>query len=133
MTGFLDTNILVHALDPRSPNRAEAVRHIGPPNRIGVQSLNEFAVVCRRKLGMGWSEIRRATAAVGGLIMLPPVPLTMEVHEAGLDLAQRYQLQIYDALLLAAALSAGCTSFLSEDMHDGLRIDSRLTIRNPFA
>jgi len=35
--------------------------------------------------------------------------------------------------MLAVALRAGCTTFLSEDMHDGLVIDDRLTISDPFA
>ncbi|WP_252263399.1 hypothetical protein [Paracidobacterium acidisoli] len=39
--------------------------------------------------------------------------------------------QIYDALVIAAALEAGCTTLYSEDMQDGQKIDG-LTIRNPF-
>jgi predicted nucleic acid-binding protein len=46
-------------------------------------------------------------------------------------LAERYILNIYDAMIVAAAQLAGCTVLYSEDMHDGLVID-RLTIRNPY-
>jgi predicted nucleic acid-binding protein len=38
----------------------------------------------------------------------------------------------YDALIVASALEAGCTTLLSEDIQDGRVIDGRLTIRNPF-
>lgn len=41
--------------------------------------------------------------------------------------------QFYDALIIAAALEAGCAVLFSEDPHDGQVIDGRLTIRNPFA
>jgi predicted nucleic acid-binding protein len=40
---------------------------------------------------------------------------------------------IYDALVVAAALEAGCATLYSEDLHDGQAIDGQLTIRNPFA
>jgi predicted nucleic acid-binding protein len=40
---------------------------------------------------------------------------------------------IYDALVVAAALEAGCATLYSEDLHDGQTIDGQLTIRNPFA
>ena len=56
------------------------------------------------------------------------VPLTLETHERGLDLAERYQLSVYDGMIVAAALLAGCTTLYSEDMHDGLVIDG-----SPFA
>jgi predicted nucleic acid-binding protein len=60
------------------------------------------------------------------------VPLTIEMHDRGLALAEQYRLNVYDGMIIAAAQLAGCTVLYSEDMHDGLVID-RLTIRNPFA
>jgi predicted nucleic acid-binding protein len=39
---------------------------------------------------------------------------------------------IYDALVIAAALEAGCTTLYSEDLQDGQVLDGKLTIRNPF-
>ena len=52
-------------------------------------------------------------------------------YRRGLELQERYSLSFYDALIVAAALEAGCTRLLSEDLQDGLRIE-RLTIENPF-
>jgi predicted nucleic acid-binding protein len=40
---------------------------------------------------------------------------------------------IYDALMVAATLEAGCAILHSEDFQDGLTIDGQLAIRNPFA
>jgi predicted nucleic acid-binding protein len=79
---------------------------------------------------LSWAETRdfldtfRATMKV--------VPLTLETHERGLDHAERYQLSVYDGMIVAAAQLAGCRVLYSEDMHDGLVIDG-LTIRNPYA
>jgi predicted nucleic acid-binding protein len=55
------------------------------------------------------------------------------MHEAALEIAQRDRLSFYDALIVAAALEAGCSTLLTEDMQDGRVIDGRLTIQNPFA
>lgn len=46
-------------------------------------------------------------------------------------MAARYDLQFFDAVIIAVARRAGATLLLSEDMHDGFVIDG-LTIRNPF-
>ena len=79
---------------------------------------------------MSWPEIADALDAAR-VLCGPAVLLTIETHEAGFRIAARYGYQIYDSLILAAALEAGCIVLYSEDMQDGQKIDS-LTIRNPF-
>ena len=59
-------------------------------------------------------------------------PVTVDTHELGLALAERHDLAIYDALIAASALLAGCNKLWSEDMQDGMAIDRRLRIVNPF-
>ena len=127
---FLDSNILIYAYssDPRS-SKAQAVCAL--PYTVGVQSLNEFANVARRKLGFDWGEIVTRIVAIVNLAD-QIVPLTFEMHQTGIALADRYNLQVYDGMILAAALEAGCETIYSEDMHNGLVIEDQLTIRNPF-
>ena len=48
-------------------------------------------------------------------------------------LAERYSFSIYDAMIVASALVAGCTTLWSEDMQDGLLVEGQLRIINPFA
>ena len=50
----------------------------------------------------------------------------------GLALAERYGLSIYDAMIAASALHADCDTLWSEDLHDGIVLDGRLRIANPF-
>ena len=57
---------------------------------------------------------------------------TIEIHEAALKIAEKHGYNIYDALVVSAALEAGCVTLYSEDLHDGQTIDGQLTIRNPF-
>jgi predicted nucleic acid-binding protein len=63
---------------------------------------------------------------------LPVHPLTVEIRETGLALAERYRLSIYDAMIAASALHADCDTLWSEDMQDGLVLDGRLRVVNPF-
>jgi predicted nucleic acid-binding protein len=129
---FLDSNILLYTLAEGDPREAVAAALLARGGVISVQVLNEFAAVARRKLRLSWPEVVEALAALRALCPAPR-PLTLATHEAALGLADRYGFQIYDALIVAAALEAGCATLFSEDLQDGQVIEGRLTIRNPFA
>jgi predicted nucleic acid-binding protein len=127
---FLDSNILVYAFttDARAPV-AQALLERG--GIISVQVLNEFANVARRKLGMSWEEARESLAAIRTLC--PTIlPVDIETHADGLEIAERQGYGIFDALIIASALRAGCRTLWSEEMQDGSVIDGRLGIANPF-
>jgi len=131
-SAFLDTNVLLYATLQPDP-RSEAARALlAPGGGVRVQGLNEFAAVVRRKLRRPWPEVVEALAAIRVLCPAPRA-LTLATHEAALGLADRYGFQIYDALIVDAALEAGCATLFSEDLQDGQVIEGRLTIRNPFA
>ncbi len=127
---FIDSNIVLYLLsaDGTKADRAEAV--IGSGGIISVQVLNEVANVARRKLGMSWPETNAVLDLVRSLC--PPQPLTMETHDRGRQVAERYGLSVCDAMIVAAALLAGCTLLYSEDMQHGLVIDGQLRVCNPF-
>lgn len=126
---FFDTNILVYLNS--DPEKAHRVRELlGQGGTISVQVLNEIANVTRRKLGFSWLETSEFLALVRAA--LSTVPVTVTIHEAGLRLAERYRLSVYDGMIAAAALSAGCDTLWSEDMQDGLVINGILTVVNPF-
>lgn len=127
---FFDTNVLVYlaSADAAKADRSEAVLAEGAAS---VQVLNELASVARRKMQMSWPDIRSFLSAVQDLLVIHP--LTAKTHETGLALAERYGLSIYDAMIAAAALQAGCDVLWSEDMQHGLLLDEGLRIVNPFA
>lgn len=128
---FLDTNVLVYAFgtDPRGE-----VAHglLAGDCVTGVQNLNEFANVARGKLRFGWSEVREALEQIETLCDVTE-PIDRALSRRGMDLAERYGFSLFDGLVVAAALEAGCDTLWSEDMHDGLAVENVLTIRNPFA
>ncbi len=127
---FFDTNVLIYSLgkDPRG-RRAEQLLSQG--GVVSVQALNEFSDVARRKIRLSWEEVRGALRLIQ--VFCPdPVPITMDTHEHALIIAERHDIRIYDALILASALGNNCTTLYTEDLQDGQVIDRRLTIRNPF-
>jgi len=128
---FLDSNILIYAYSTDARSRV-AQSLCEAPHILSVQSLNEFASVARRKIGFPWDRVIDSLIDVAALADRI-IPLTFELHQLGLAVANRYDLQIYDAMIVAAALEADCDTLFSEDMHDGLVIEDRLIIRNPFA
>ena len=52
-------------------------------------------------------------------------PVTVAVHERGLEIAARYGFAVYDAMIWAAALSVGCTTLYSADMQAARRSKAR--------
>ena len=97
---------------------------------VSVQALNELASVDSRKLKISWPEISEVIAQVR--LVCPVQPLSITTHERAIAVAERYRLSFYDALIVAAALLAGCTTLYSEDVQDGQVIERKLTVRNPF-
>ena len=128
---FLDSNVLLYALARDDPRADVAGRLLLEGGTISVQVLNEVANVARRKLKVSWTEVSEALAALR-VLCAAPATLTLAMHNAALALADRYQFSFYDALIVASALEAGCTTLLSEDLHDGLVVADRLTVQNPF-
>jgi predicted nucleic acid-binding protein len=127
---FFDTNILLYLLsgDDAKADRAESVLLNG--GWVSVQVLNEFAAVASRKLSMTWPEIKEALAPIR--VVCEVVPITTEMHDLGLEIAERYGFSVYDSLIVASALLVGCEILFSEDLQDGQRINEQLVISNPF-
>jgi predicted nucleic acid-binding protein len=128
---FFDTNVLVYVAssDATKADRAEAA--IAAGGAVSLQVLNELANVARRKMRMSWDDTNMLLGAVRGLLAVHPVKL--ETHEAGLRIAERYGFAVYDAMIVASALQIGCDVLWSEDMQDGMVLEGRLRIFNPFS
>jgi predicted nucleic acid-binding protein len=127
---FFDSNVLVYIAsgDAAKADRAEAAVTTG--GAISVQVLNEITNVARRKMKMSWADIHTFLDTLRGLLTV--YPLTVEVHETGLGLAERYGFSTYDAMIAASALHAGCDTLWSEDMQHDMALDEGLRIVNPF-
>lgn len=126
---FFDSNILLYLASNDLPKMQRARELLTDGGTISVQVLNEFAAVMSRKYRRSMDEIR---AALHDIRLVCKVHVAdIRTHERGLDIAERFRFSIYDSMLLASALDAGCRTFYSEDLHHGQRVEG-LAIRNPF-
>src|SRR5664279_3770447 len=114
---FFDTNVLLYLLsnDAAKADRAEALLATG--GVVSVQVLNEFASVASRKLTMTIPEVREILSTVRSVCVVKSVDV--ETHDLGLELAERYGFSIYDGLIVAAAVRAGCAILYTEDLQPG--------------
>ena len=127
---FLDSNVILCLASGQEAKADRAEELVASGGTISVQVLNEIANVSRRKMGMSWAETRNFLSIVRALLKVEPV--TIEMHQAGADLAERYGLSVYDAMIASAALLADCDTLFSEDLQNGLLVNGRLRVVNPF-
>ena len=127
---FIDSNVILYLAgsDASKAGKAETLLRNGAV--ISVQVLNEVANVLHRKFGFAHDEIAEFLEMVKLLVEVRPLDLA--THETGMSIAARFRLSIYDAMIVAAAMRAGCAKLYSEDMQDGFSVDGKLTIVNPF-
>lgn len=128
---FFDSNVVLYLISADEIKADKAEDLISQGGHISVQVLNESASIATRKLKMTHDEVRDVLATVRAICQVNP--LTEATHDLGMQIAERYQLSIYDATIAASALAAGCTTLFSEDMQDGLVINRKLRVKNPFA
>ena len=131
MARFLDTNVLVTLASSDARKAGIAERLLAEGGTVSVQVLNELANVARRRMRLGWDETADLLAAVRAFVSVAPV--TVETHDLGLALAERHQLSVHDATIVAAGLLAGCDTLLSEDLQHGFVVAGQMTVVNPFA
>jgi len=127
---FLDSKIVLYLASEDLLKADRAQELVAEGGTISVQVLNEIANISRRKMGLSWAETRNFLLMIRGLLKVEPI--TIEIHDVGISLAERYQLSVYDSMIVSAALSAECDTLLSEDLQDGLLINGRLRVLNPF-
>lgn len=125
---FFDSNILLYLVSTGTkPARSRAL--LGTGGIVSVQVLNEFAAVTRGKFAMSWQDIHEMLAIIHAACRVES--LSLRTHTRGLAIARRFGFAVYDSMIVAAALEAGCVTLFTEDMQHGQRIEG-LTIRNPF-
>lgn len=130
-SSFFDTSVLLYLLSQASSKADRVEELLQRRGVISIQVLNEFASVAVRKAGLSFAEVRELLGVVRGLCETEP--LTIQHHDKGIEIAERYRLSFYDSVLVASALLAECKVLYSEDLQHRQVIDKRLTVMNPFA
>jgi predicted nucleic acid-binding protein len=131
---FVDTNVLIYALDRAHPNKQAAASAWrlelwkSRTGRTSYQVLQEFYANVRKK----WpSESEAARAEVRDLLAWRPVAVNAELLERGWRISDRYALSFWDAMIVAAAKASCCRYLLTEDLQSGQNLDGVIVV-NPF-
>lgn len=134
---FADTNILVYAFDQgelaKQSVAQELLRREGATGNIAVstQVLQEFYVVVTRKLAVTL-PVAQACEAVRCFTDYPLIQVDVTLILRAIRRNETEQISFWDALIIEAALKAGCKTLLSEDMQAGREVEG-MQIQNPFA
>ncbi len=132
---FLDTNIFVYLFDEVAPRKRRVAQRLvrrsvaDGSGCISHQVIQETMNVVIGKLGATPERMRQLMDDV--LFPLWRVKPTRTLYRRSLDVRARYGFAVYDSLIVAAALEAGCRTLYSEDLQHGQRLEG-LTIVDPF-
>jgi predicted nucleic acid-binding protein len=131
---FIDTNILIYADSADEPLKQDAaVRllkrlYLQGNGVISTQVLTEFSNAALRKLKLPVNTIRQRLALYA---RFETVQVTPHIIDTALDIYETRSISYYDALIVAAAVTAGCITLYSEDMNNSERIN-QIQLVNPF-
>ena len=131
---FIDTNLLIYADSGDEPVKQRIALSLLKQlrlNQTGVlstQVLNEYCNVALNKLKLPHADIRQQMQFWE---QYEVVQVTPAIIHMGLDLHQTRSLGFFDALIVAAAKTSGCTVLYSEDMNAGEMVNG-VRIVNPF-
>jgi predicted nucleic acid-binding protein len=131
---FFDTNVLVYTDDKSTPAKQRRALELMAEHRrartgvVSLQVLQEYFVTVTRKLRVDAGIARRKVELIAEFDVATP-----EVNDvlAAIDLHRLHGFSFWDALVLHAAMQAGCSLLYSEDMQAAREVDG-LRIVNPF-
>jgi predicted nucleic acid-binding protein len=127
----LDTNVLIYGHNQGDLFKQDIARNlIVRTPVISTQVLSEYINVLKRITSLSKKDLLNLcmkTIAHGDIY-----PVDMATLKVAEQIIRQYDLQIFDSIIVAAAIEADCDILYTEDMHHNLVINGRLTIINPF-
>ena len=131
---FIDTNVWVYALSAQNhAKKKAAVNLIAKSYRedvicVSSQVLKEFANFAFKKTTKSAAEINAMLSKIGSYSFVAD---TRELITDGVIGKEKWQVGFYDALMIAAANRAGCSTIFTEDLNNGQKYGN-VTAVNPF-
>ena len=119
---FIDTNILVYSLDKFDTEKQEKCRKLLRAftsdfrGVISTQVMQEFYVAATKKLG---ADALTVKDILHSFERFETIIITPEIIKDAIDCSIINKLSFWDALIVAAAESAGCENLWTEDLNDG--------------
>ena len=139
---FIDSNIFVYLFDSTDTRRRDIARETVQRGIADGSAIISFQVV-QEVLNVTTHKMERPLSDTDAIAFFDTVlaPLwrvypSADLYRRAIEVKTRYRFGLYDSLIVASALEAGCTRLLSEDLQDGgLRtgqVIGRLTVKSPF-
>lgn len=133
---FLDTNVLIYAIESGGPDPGKSALAQALVKRndvsLSTQVLGEFyraVTSARRESPLSHGE---ATVWIQLWKRHDVRPVTVSHVDLALEIADRFLIGYYDALILSAARLARCAIVFSEDLHHGQDYGG-VSVANPFS
>lgn len=131
---FIDSNILLYAVDRADPKRRQKARSIlkelikTGKGVVSTQVAQEFYVISTKKLGV---EPLAAKRVLDVLRQLDVISINLDIVSSAIDCSILSKISFCDALIVTSARVSGCTVVLSEDLAHAQLING-VRILNPF-
>ncbi|MDR3365678.1 MAG: PIN domain-containing protein [Prevotellaceae bacterium] len=127
----LDTNVLIYCHDRADLRKRNiALDKLDNSPVIPTQVVSEYINVLKRTYTMPKLELLHLCLTnLEGCTIQPVDVSTLKLAE---HIVRRYDLQIFDSIIVASSIEAGCKILYSEDMQHNMEVESQLKILNPF-
>jgi predicted nucleic acid-binding protein len=131
---FLDTNVLVYAAYPQDGEEWKRIiaadlltnERYATSTQVLIEFIN--STTRKRKPGLPLDAVRDW---LNDFRVAPVIGADDKLVMEGLDVAERYKIDFFDGLIVAAANRAGAKTLYTEDLNDG-QIYGSVTVINPF-
>ncbi|MCY4571480.1 MAG: PIN domain-containing protein [Gemmatimonadetes bacterium] len=133
---FVDTNVFVYRHDRSDPAKQaradEWIAHLARSRggRLSYQVLQELYVTLTGKARIGFDP-SEAREIVRDLIVWQPVGIDLRILERAWHVQDGHSVSWWDAVIVAAAQSLGCSILLTEDLQHGHAF-GEVRVVNPF-
>ncbi len=134
MPVFFDTNVLVYCTDPRDKKKQDQALRLVQQASLNGEGIVSTQVLIELYQALGLKlrvpDVQRL-ALIKAYTAWPVIDSDLALVTAAMEKSVRFQISIFDAMVVEAALRSGATTLYSEDMQHGQRF-GELTLINPF-
>lgn len=128
----IDTNVLLYAYDDKDSHKQDrAIEILLKRPYVTQLVIFEFMKVFERKFKKEKNEITKLTIKLLKELVYP-LSQHSDIYNYAHFLVQRYNYGLSDILVLSDSILNSCSVLLSEDMCNGMIVDKKLKIINPF-
>jgi len=130
---FIDTNIWLYAFtETKDKKKRQKSKETIQDNEIiiSTQVINETCINLLKKTSLTETEIQALVVSFYNKYTIWEIDQSTLIKAS--QLREQYSFSFWDSIIIATALNADCEILYSEDMQNGLKVENKLTIKNPF-